>query len=185
MPITYILHGGFNSENTETDNNGFYRKVLELSPHNPRVLLVPFAKDDDRIELATAKVTKEFEKVRENRDISVKVAAAKNFIEQVQESDVIYFHGGVSKKLLEALRKYSGLKESLDGKVIAGESAGANVWCQFFYSPHADDIFEGLGFLPIKIIPHYKKEYEGKLDHIKPELQELLLPEYTYKIFTN
>ena len=71
----------------------------------------------------------------------------------------------------------------MSGKIVAGESAGANVFGEFFYSPSADKIDEGLGFLPLKIIPHYSENYRGKLDNVGKKLESLLLPEYEYKVF--
>lgn len=41
------------------------------------------------------------------------------------------------------------------------------------------------GFLiwTIKICPHYKQEYKGKLDGVGIGLEELCLPEYQFKAF--
>lgn len=52
-----------------------------------------------------------------------------------------------------------------------------------FYSPSADKVDEGLGFLPLKIIPHYSENYKGKLDNVGQGLESLLLPEYEFKVF--
>ncbi len=41
---------------------------------------------------------------------------------------------------------------------------------------------EGLGILPIKIIPHYKEEYKGMLDNVGQDLKEVLLPEYAHTV---
>lgn len=179
---TFILHGGFNSEKVGEDNTDFYSTILKNAPTNARILLVPFAKDSDRIPLAIEKVTAEFNRTKGDKEITIDVANEEHFIEQVGAADIIYFHGGVSLKLLEALKKYQDLERYLSGKIIAGESAGANVWCKYFYSPHADNVFEGLGILPFKIIPHYKEEYKGKLDDIGSNMEELLLPEYEFKV---
>jgi peptidase E len=179
----FILHGGFNSENTNEDNHAFYEEILKDVPSGSKILLVPFAKDADRIPQAIEKVSKEFQDIRGLKDISIAVATEEDFINQVKASDVIYFHGGVSLKLLEALKQYPELKSALQGKVVAGESAGANVWCKYFYSPSVDDIFEGLGLLPYKLIPHYKEEYANKLDGTDPTLEVLQLPEYQFRVF--
>lgn len=184
MKTKFVLNGGFNSENKDVNSSDFYREILKDAPENAKVLLVFFAKDDiERIRLAMPKVTSAFNENREQKNITVEIANEKDFVSQVQLADVVYFGGGVSLKLLESLKKYPKLKELLEGKTIAGESAGANVFCKYFYSPHADGVFEGLGFLPIKIIPHYKKEYEGKLGDVDSTLEELLLPEYMFKVF--
>lgn len=183
MKTKFILHGGFNPGQTNENPSDFYKEILKDAPEDAAVLLVPFAKDIDRITSATQKVSSEFNNNKWQKNIKIEVADEGDFIHQLESADVIYFHGGASLKLLEALKRYPSLKESLEGKIIAGESAGANVWSQFFYSPKADAVSEGLGILPMKIIPHYKKEYEGKLDNVGPDLQLLLLPEYEYKVF--
>ncbi len=184
MKTKFVLNGGFNSKKINADSSDFYKEILKDAPENSKVLLVPFAKDDpERLRLAIPKVTSEFNANKWQNNITVDVANEEDFILQVQPADVIYFHGGISLKLLNILKKYPSLEKLLEGKTVAGESAGANVFCKFFYSPHDDNVFEGLGILPIKIIPHYKKEYEGKLDKFDAGLEELLLPEYTYKVF--
>ncbi|HMO78399.1 MAG TPA: Type 1 glutamine amidotransferase-like domain-containing protein [Candidatus Paceibacterota bacterium] len=181
MKTKFILHGGFNPGQTNEDNSDFYKEILRDAPEGSRILLVPFAKDTHRIPSATEKVAFEFNK--QNKNITVEVADEQNFIQQLKFADIAYFHGGASLKLLEALKKYLNLEDSLCGKIIAGESAGANVWSKFFYSPKADVVSEGLGILPIKMIPHYKKEYAGRLDKVGPDLEPLLLFEYHFKVF--
>ncbi len=180
--ITFILHGGFNTEEKGRDNSDFYSTILKADSQGKRLLLVPFAKDSDRIPRAIEKVTTEFNSVKGDREIFIETANEDHFVDQVKNADIIYFHGGVSLKLLGALKKYPELHKYLQGKVVAGESAGANVWCKYFYSPHADGVFEGLGILPFKIIPHYKEEYKDKLDDVGCDLEELHLSEYEFKI---
>ncbi len=85
-------------------------------------------------------------------------------------------------KLLDTLKKFPDIEKYLSDKTIAGESAGANVWAKFFYSPKTDKISEGLGVIPIKIIPHFREEYRGKLDSVGVGLEEIQLPEYTFKV---
>lgn len=183
MKTKFILNGGFKPGQANEENVDFYKEILKDAPEGARVLLVPFAKDADRIESAVQKVIAELNENKWQKNITIEVANEEDFIEQLNAADVAYFHGGVSLQLLEALRKYPNLKESLNGKIIAGESAGANVWSAFFYSPRADLVSEGLGILPIKIIPHYKEELKGKLDNVGSDEELVLLPEYTYKVF--
>ncbi|MFZ1720631.1 MAG: Type 1 glutamine amidotransferase-like domain-containing protein [Candidatus Moraniibacteriota bacterium] len=183
MKTKFILHGGFDLKKTNSNNTDFYTEILKDAPENAEILLVPFARETDTIPAATNKVIAELNKIKKQHVITINIAREDNFLEQVRPADVVYFHGGVSLKLLKTLRKYPDLREFLKGKIVAGESAGANVLCKFFFSPHADDVFEGLGIVPVKIIPHYKKEYEGRIDHVGADVETLLLPEYTYKIF--
>jgi peptidase E len=182
MKTKFILHGGFKVGATNEDNSDFYKEILKDAPENARVLLVPFAKEPERILPTTARVSAELNNNKSQENLTIEVANEKDFIQQIDLADVVYFQGGVSLKLLEALKKYPDLANHLNGKVFAGESAGANVMCKYFYRPSADGVFEGLGILPLKICPHYKEEYKGKLDNVGPDLEELLLPEYSYRI---
>ena len=185
MKTKFVLNGGFSpeKEKVEIDRSAFYREILREAPEGAKVLIVLFAKDDpERIKASIPKIASAFNDTKEQKNIIIEIANENDFIAQIQSSDVVYFSGGVSLKLLETLKKYPKLEESLEGKTIAGESAGANVFCKYFYSPHADGVFEGLGLLSIKIIPHYKIEYKDKLDGIGSELEELLLPEYSFKV---
>src|SRR3989344_1167233 len=123
----------------------------------------------------------EFYKSKWQKEITFEVASEQSFVEQIKSADVVYFHGGTTLKLLEALKKFPNLKDILNGKIVAGESAGANVFGEFFYSPSTDKVDEGLGFFPLKIIPHYSEQYKGKLDGLGKELELLSLTEYEYK----
>lgn len=183
MKTKFILHGGFNPGQTTENNSSFYEEILKDTPEGAKILLVPFAKEPERIIPATNKVSAEFNEVKGGKNIEIEVANEEDFIRQIDSAHILYFHGGVSLKLLEALKNYPDLVEHIKGKVIAGESAGANVWARFFYSPKSDGVFEGLGILPLKIIPHYKPEHKEKLDNVGPDLEGILLPEYEYKVF--
>lgn len=183
MKTKFILHGGFTPGNQQEDNSSFYKEILKDAPEKARVLIVPFAKDHERISATTSRVIGEFNSNKDKKELDFEVANEESFLEQIKSADVIYFQGGTTLKLLEVLKKFPEMKDLLTGKTVAGESAGANVFGEFFFSPSANGAFEGLGILPIKIIPHYKKEYEGKLNTAGLDLEEILLPEYTYKIF--
>lgn len=182
MKTKFILHGGFAKGKTDEDNSKFYFEILKDAPEKAKILLVCFAKDNDRISDATTRVMAEFNKNKWQKEITFEIATKEKFLEQIRSTDVIYFHGGRTLKLLEALNEFPDFKNLFEGKIVAGESAGANVWARYFYSPNADSVGEGLGFLPIKIIPHYIEQYEGKLDNVGKELDLLLLPEYEFKV---
>ncbi|TSC70427.1 MAG: hypothetical protein CEO12_361 [Parcubacteria group bacterium Gr01-1014_46] len=184
MKTKFILHGGFTPGNQNENNSDFYKEILKDAHEGTKVLIVPFAKDVERIPLTTERVKNEFNKNKQQEKLEFEVANEEFFIKQVNSADVIYFQGGTSLKLLDVLKKFPELKDSLTGKIIAGESAGANVLGEFFFSPSANKVFEGLGILPIKIIPHYKEEYKHKLDEFGTNLEEVHLPEYTHKVFS-
>ena len=183
MQTKFILYGGFDPQEASPDNLEFSKEVLREAPENANVLIVPFAKETDRILPTRERVSAELNAAKWQRHIRIEGATEKDFMQQINAADVIYFQGGSSSKLLNVLKKYPDLEQSLKGKIIGGDSGGGNVLCKFFYSSKTDTINEGLGILPLKMIPHFKEEYRNKLDSVSPELESVLLSEYTYKVF--
>ncbi len=183
MPTKYILNGGSNIDSPEKNNNEFYSEILKDAPMSLKILLVMFANEKERWEPKTERVISEFNQNTTTQKLSFEVANEEDFIEQIQKSDVIYFAGGKTVKLLEALNRFLDLGKYLNGKIVAGESAGANIMAKYCYSPNADKVLEGLGILTIKLIVHYQEKYKGKLDAVGTELELVLLQEYKNKIF--
>ena len=155
---------------------------MSSAPHETKILLVYFAEESDRIPPKKEEDINQFNKNRDDRVLSFQVADEDLFLEQVKQSDIIYLHGGHSDKLLKTLKGFPNLGGAFAGKIIAGDSAGANVLAAAFYSKTIG-VSEGLGLIPIKIISHYVEENKDKLTHIKPELETLFLPEYQCRVF--
>jgi peptidase E len=184
MESKFILHGGFQKGKTDENNTEFYLEILKDASHNSNVLIVPFAKDPERVIPTTQRVMEEFNKVKGLRNLYFEVAKEETFIEQLKSADIIYYQGGTTLKLMDVLKRFVNLKElHLNGKTVAGESAGANALCTLFYSPSANGIYEGLRILPIRIIPHYTDKYENLFGNKGLRLETLYLKEYEHKVF--
>lgn len=182
MSTKFILHGGFSKDKLDEDNSLFYSEILKDSSLNPKILLIPFAKDEDRIIPATQKISREFQNVANGKVLTIDIATKDSFIDQLKNSEIVYFHGGTSTNLLNALTPFGDISEYLQEKIVAGESAGANILCTYFYSPHADKVLEGLRILPIRLIPHYNEAKKNKLDGYGDDMETLLLPEYEFTV---
>ncbi len=185
MQTKFILHGGFTPKTVQEDD-AFFKEILKDAPQNPKILLVYFAKEEDRVAKNREEDIAQFEKNRGNKTISFETANEKEFSDQIARSDVIYLHGGRSVKILETLSKFKNLGQLFKGKTIAGDSAGANVLSVCFYSRASDGIFEGLGILPIKLIPHYSEDQNEKLQELKKrhsDMETVILSEYQTRIF--
>ena len=183
MKSKFVLHGGFQKSKTYEDNTAFFSEILKDAKDYSRILLVPFAKNPERIAPTTLKVIEEFDKVQGKKNLIFEIASKENFMEQVKSADIIYIQGGTSLKLMGVLESYPHLKDLLlEGKTVAGESAGANALCTVFYSPSADGIYDGLGVLPVKIIPHYIEKYRDEFKDIRPDLESLYLREYEFTV---
>ncbi len=185
MKTKFILHGGFTPHEKQEDD-AFFKEILKDVSEKAKVLLVYFASEIGRIPTYKEGDVAQFNKNKSERTLMFDVANERSFLKQVDWADIIYLHGGKTLKLLDVLKKFSNLKELFEGKTIAGDSAGANVLGKIFYSPSVNDIFEGLGLIPVKIIPHYSEKYKDKADELNKynkDLELLLLREYQYKVF--
>lgn len=180
MRTKYILHGGFTPGELQV-NNAFFKEILKDATNTPKILLEYFAKEVDRVEKNRDEDIEQFNNNSDHRTLVFETASDQDFVEQVKKADIVYLHGGHSGRLLEALKKYPGLKQLFEGKIIAGDSAGANVLAECFYSMKIG-ITEGLGLLPIKLICHFKEENKEKLKDVKPGLETIFLPEYYFKV---
>ncbi len=180
MKTKFILHGGF-EPNTKQENDAFFQEILSTAPKEPRILLVYFAKKPDRVEKNRAEDIDQFNKNKGDRTLSFETANEKDFLGQVRSADVVYLHGGHSGLMLEAMKKWSGFKGLFEGKIVAGDSAGANALSTIFYSDTIG-IAEGLGVLPIKIICHYTEEKKDTLEKVRPELETIRLPQYQFRV---
>ena len=182
MKTKVFLHGGFASHQNEK-NDDFFKEILINVSDTPKILLVLFSKELEKITINSKEDIAQFERNKGTKVISYEIATEDDFIEQVAESDVIYFHGGSTSKLLAVLKKFDNLIEMFKGKVIAGESAGAYALSESFYSIREEGLFEGLGIVPVETICHYSKEREGLVESLPGRSNRLLLPDYTYEVF--
>lgn len=175
------MHGGF-AKGAEQANDAFFGEMLKGTPNEVKVLLVYFAEDPTRIEERKESDFKQFDKNKGDKILSFETATEEGFPEEVRRADVIYLHGGHSARILEALKQYPNIKELFEGKIVGGDSAGANVVTAAFYSGKAGPL-EGLGLVPIKVINHYREENKDKINHLRPELETFHLKEYEFKVF--
>ena len=183
MKTAYLLHGG-SAQHINSQNDLFFREILEkIKLDKIRVLLVHFAGSPERAELNKQIDSAQFERNKKDKKVIIQVATEEKFIEQMSEADVIYFGGGTTIKLLEELKVFPNLKQSFEGKVIAGESAGANFLATLCYSKSGGGIIKCLGVLPIFVYPHFEKGSPLPSEKIPDNLQKLFLPNYEYKVF--
>lgn len=188
----YILHGGYTSTDSES-NRTFYAEITRDVSDGGIVLLCYFAaKDVDN----SGRFKEDSERIKERsggKNFTFLIADEMNFIEQVKQADVLYIRGGSTPKLLGVLRKYPDLKEHLEGKTVAGSSAGAYAIGR--YSPFHDDesggeAREGLGLLPFRIVCHYESadlppnpKALSSLENMAQELELVFLKDFEWKVF--
>lgn len=155
---TYILHGGFTRKDNES-NRTFYEEIMRHVPDGGTVLLVYFASHDRDISGKSEEDIRSMKEQSHGKDFQAIIATREGVAEQIAKADAVYLRGGDTQKLIDALRPVSDLAGLLEGKTVAGSSAGA--YAIACYSPyHADEpggkIREGLGLLPLRVACHYE-----------------------------
>ncbi|MBI4262502.1 Type 1 glutamine amidotransferase-like domain-containing protein [Candidatus Uhrbacteria bacterium] len=179
MKTKFVLHGGFSREKAPTqEDDAFFQEMLKDAVQDVKVLLVYFAEREEKVQLRIGQDQEQLNKNKGSRVLHFKVAAEETFIHDCAWADIIYLHGGRTVKLMEALKKYQNMGQVFSGKIIAGDSAGANVLRHWFYSKNSKEIGEGLGILPLKIVVHYEDGIPNPLADVEPALETLFLREY-------
>lgn len=151
----FILHGGFTRKDNES-NRLFFEEFLRDVPENGNVLLVYFAaRNDDMSEISTEQIQK-LKALSGDRKLNFTIAEKENFRDQAGRADAVYIHGGSTSKLLDVLHAYPDLKVLVQGKTVAGSSAGAYAITSLGPSHLEEVLREGLGLVPLRIICHYE-----------------------------
>lgn len=182
MKTKYILHGG-SAQHQNDANDKFFKEILEDTPEKVKVLLVHFAGETERDQINWESDSGQFERNKGKHEIEFMVASKKEFYKQISWADVVYLGGGRTPRLLTALKTYKSLGSKFAGKVVTGESAGANVMATYCYSKSGGGVLKGLGLVPVKFMPHYEGENKELLEAIPDKLEIVTLRNYEFKVF--
>ncbi len=182
MKTKYIIHGGA-AQHQNGQNDSFFAEILKSAPQKVNVLLVHFAGEVERAKINEEIDTQHFERVKGDKLITYTIAREDSFLRQIKNAHVIYFGGGTTVKLMVALKKFKNLAHHFEGKIVAGESAGANVLVTYCYSKSGGGVMACLGILPIKFRPHYGGEDNSELESVAPNLETVSLSNYKYRVF--
>jgi peptidase E len=152
----YILHGGYTRRHNEL-NRSFYEEFAKDVPEGGTVLLCYFAsREEDHGKEIFGEQAHAIEVESPRRAFNFVMASKGSFLDEFKAADAVYFHGGSTRKLLETLRAYPDLKPFAEGKTVAGSSAGAYMLARYGASHSESAMREGLGFVPLRVICHYK-----------------------------
>jgi peptidase E len=149
--------------------------------------LVHFASPLERLEINREKDMDQFLRNKGGKKLEFIEAEKEKFLLQINQADIVYLGGGTTVNLIDVLVAYPNLADMFRGKIIAGESAGANVQAAYCYSKSGGGVIKGLGMLPVFMYPHYEKGGEEQIDltQIPNNLEKLFLANCQFKIFIN
>lgn len=126
--------------------------------------------------------------------VRVELASQEKFVQQVKESDVIFFQGSRPEDIMSVLQTIPGWSDMLADKTVVASSGGASMLSKYFGVGKTGRLGEGFGVLPIKFIPHWKSDYNeglvidwdallGKLAEYKESLEIVTLRDGEFKMF--
>ena len=186
----FILHGGFIRKNSEL-NTEFLRELVKDVPENGNVLMVYFANETEEeiLEKFQAHIKMFQDKVPEKK-VLLSTATKENFIEEITKSDAVLINGGDTRKLINILKTYPGLRQAINGKTIAGSSAGAYALAAYGAANSEKVIREGLGYVPVRVVCHYESldlppstESLQILENTRSDLELVYLKDCEWKVF--
>jgi hypothetical protein len=160
--ITYIFHGG-----------GFARDanivpyIVEQAHNTGTVLFLYHARVEERWEALFDVDAKSLSEASgRGMDAVLGSSDPTECLSQIMSADVVVIRGGSTIMLKEFFVQMPGLMSALDGKIVFGSSAGANVFATAYYSNDAGCVREGMGILPINLYCHYDDTKASNLEEL-------------------
>ena len=167
----YVLNSGGIKHQPELKKK-FHQELVKGLGNNPKFLLCNFAQGREYWE---TKFQGYADAIAEDMPAGVgpsfALALPADFVMQCAQADVIYFHGG-DDHLLQYWIKQFDYRTLFKDKVVAGNSAGADMVATHHWTCDWRACADGLGILPIKFIPHYQSAFgdadpRGPIDWVK------------------
>lgn len=160
----YILSGGL-LHVAEDGGRALFEEMVKDIEGPVKILNCTFARRRDEWEETCENDRKRVSLFLSDWDVEVLLAQPETFLEQLQWANVLNLKGGDTGVLCDLLKSIGDWTKYLDGKVVVGSSAGAEVLCRYYtWLDNKGKIFEGEGLVPVKFICHWQSnsdEYAG------------------------
>lgn len=160
MNTKIILVGGYPRKAAD-GGKAFCEELVVGFPEPVNILDCLFARPVENWAKAYGEDKEFFERHLPGKKLEVVLAQPETFIDQLEWAQAIYIRGGETVRLLKILATQPDWTKRLSDKTLAGSSAGAEALSQYFYYLETLTMKEGLGLLPIKLIPHYRSDYNA------------------------
>lgn len=187
----YILVGGCDYKAPD-GGKAFCEALIDGFQEPIKILICLFARPKEYWDEAYQKDKGFFAKYIPERNIEIELAQPEKFVEQVKWANAIYIRGGSESVLLDLLHECGDWQGELNGKTLAGSSAGACILAKYFYDLDNLKLGKGLGLLPIKALVHWRSDYNApnidwdkaysELDGYKEKIKLLTLEEGQFAV---
>lgn len=160
MATKYILVGGYPYK--AEDGGKAFAEVLMADFEEPvKILDCLFARPVENWSKAFAEDQYFFAHHLPDKKLEFRLADPDKFMEQVRLAHAVYIRGGETDTLIGLLNKNTGWQKELDGKTLAGSSAGADAIARYYYDLDDLELKAGMGLLPVKVLVHYRSDYNA------------------------
>lgn len=158
MKTKYIIQSG-NVRNYPDKKLKWHREIIAGQPEKPKVLVCLFAQPRELWEAKFPEYSNSFQNdMPEGIKPNFRMAMPSTFKHDSNWADIIYCMGGD-----DALAKYwfreVDAPAAWNGKVVSVNSATSDALVKHYFTCDWRMCGDGLGVLPIKIIPHFKGNY--------------------------
>ncbi len=158
---SFLLAGGYPAKAFD-GGRAFIEAFIDERVLPIKVLIVYFATDPDKIVQKWDQDQALFAKFLRPSDYQLMIATEQDFLQQIGEVDTLYFKGGYTERLIEALSKQPDWANHIAGKTIVGTSAGAEMLSRYYFDLDQMTIRLGFNILPIKVLVHYRSQYNNQ-----------------------
>lgn len=146
----------------DDEGERFASTLFRYFPSEIKLAFCIFAQPESEWEETRAWNVNMFKHFKGDQKIDYQTMTAQNFAEVSAWADIIYVPGGDPFQLLEKLKAAGDVAKLWDGKVIAGSSAGADLFCAGFTYLQNKTFGRGLGWVKASCIPHWRSaDFEG------------------------
>lgn len=160
----YILAGGY-VHKAQDEGKSFYEEMVRGFSEPIKILDCIFARPKELWKETYIEDKNNIVRQLPNLKIQIELAQPETFIEQIKHTNVLYIRGGETKLLFDLLATSGDWTKELDGKTVAGTSAGADIIAKYYAVGKTGRISgEGIGLLPVKFIPHWKSDTFTEFD---------------------
>lgn len=172
------------------------RKAFSDACGTPAVLVFLWARETiDKADPKRKLIVNYFKDIGAGRiEFAEPADSMKIITEKINSSDLIYLPGGLTKLLVERLKKakITTLLKNYD-KVIIGNSAGAHALCKKYIGMRGQDdraateIAQGLGLVNFAVVVHYDVSYDKELKTLskKKDIKIYAIPERSALVYDN
>lgn len=183
MKTKFILHGGMLSYVDER-NDSFFQEFTKDLQDGDTILFVGLARRDEQERQRIYKRDSGYIFAQTEKDLIIENAELVTIAEQAQKADAIFITGGDTMAMVDDLRGNEEFIDAIRGKVIAGSSAGAYLFSQYYWACSGNAVEQGLGVIPYRVKAHYgnpefnsTEETLPVIEGVHKEYELLLLPE--------